>query len=359
LLASVTQTLTQSQNRPDAAQADVARRFDVLLAALAKRPGLFRRPPAPRGISLWGAAGGGKMLLMDSFFRLAPEARKRRVHFHAFMTEVHERLAALRETESRTFDALTDQLASGARLLCLDELHIKDIADATIVSRVFEGLIERGTVLVFTSNAPPARLYYKGLKRELFLPFIALVEHRLDVIHLDAALDYRLNKLLAAPVWHVPADDAARRRLDAAFLDLSGAERGAPETLRVHGRDLVVRNAHDGVARFGFSDLCDSPLGAGDFGALARRYHTLIIDRIPRLDGQSNDIIRRFVILIDELYEWRVKLIASADAEPGALLTSGPQTWDFRRTSSRLAEMGSKDWLALPHGDLNGDGEKG
>lgn len=353
---SVTQSLTESQTQPDAAQVNIALRFDVLLDALAPRPGLFRRRAAQaRGIYLWGAAGGGKTFLMDTFFRLAPEPRKRRVHFHAFMTEVHERLAALRETEDQPFDALTDQLSSEARLLCFDELHIKDIADATIVGRIFQGLIERGTVLVATSNAPPERLYYKGLKRELFLPFIALIEQRLDILHLEAAHDYRLNKLLAAPVWHVPADETARRQLDAVFCDLSGAE----ETLRVQGRDLVVRNAHNGVARFDFSELCDSPRGPGDFNALARRYHTLIIDGIPRLDGQSNDMVRRFVILIDELYEWRVKLIASADAAPDALLTSGPQAWDFRRTSSRLAEMGSKDWLVLQHGDLNGWAEKG
>jgi cell division protein ZapE len=291
------------------------------------------------------------------FFRLVSEPRKRRVHFHAFMAEMHERLKDFRtEPNRQPIEGLAAAVAKEARLLCLDELQIKDIADATLVARLFSELIARGTVIVATSNAPPDRLYYKGLNRDLFLPFIALIEQKLDVVKLEAQRDFRLQKLLAAPVWLVPADAKAKAALDAAFEDHAGAPHGETETLRVQGRDLVIPQALNGVARFSFAELCDHPLGPGDFGAIARSYHTLIIDGIPKLDGQPNDVVRRFVILVDELYELRVKLIASADAAPDALLTQGPQAWDFRRTASRLAEMGSKDWLALPHGqqvDLN------
>lgn len=345
--------------RIERAQTEVAKRFDRLNEELAQKPGLFRKRAQPRGIYLWGEAGRGKTFLMDLFFRATPEPRKKRVHFHAFMTEMHERLKDFKEERGRQpIQALAEQVASEARLLCLDELQVKDIADATIVARLFTELLERGTILVTTSNSPPDRLYDKGLNRDLFLPFIALIERRLDVVRLDVAQDFRLQKLLAAPVWFVPADDKARAALDHAFLDLAGEVRGKPETLRVQGRDLIVPQALNGVARFAFDQLCDRPLGPGDFGAIARSYHTLILDGVPKLGGKANDVIRRFVILIDELYELRVKLIASADAGPGELLTDGPQAWDFRRTRSRLAEMASKDWLAFPHGhevDLNSD----
>jgi cell division protein ZapE len=360
---TLTHTLTEQADRGalrrETAQLDAAKRFDRLIEDLAQKPGLFRKRAQPRGIYLWGEAGRGKTFLMDLFFRAAPEPKKRRVHFHAFMTEMHERLKDFKETRDRQpIQALAEQVAAEARLLCLDELQIKDIADATIVARLFSELLERGTVLVTTSNAPPSRLYYKGLNRDLFLPFIALIERQLDVIRLNVHQDFRLQKLLAAPVWFVPADATAKAALDHAFLDLAGEAAGNPETLRVQGRDLIVPQALNGVARFDFAELCDRPRGPGDFGAIARTYHTLILDNVPKLDGQSNDIVRRFVILIDELYELRVKLIASADAAPGELMTRGDQAWDFQRTRSRLAEMGSKDWLALPHGhevDLNSD----
>ena len=341
----------------DPAQAAIAARLDRLIAGLSAKPGLFRRAAPVRGLYLWGEAGRGKTLLMDMFFRRATEPRKRRVHFHAFMAEMHERLRNFRAERGRQpIEGLAAAVAAEARLLCLDELQVKDIADATILNRLFTGLIHAGTVIVVTSNAPPERLYYKGLNRDLFLPFIDLVTAHLDVVKLDVPTDYRLRKLAAAPLWHVPPDRAA---MDAAFLDLAGAPEGEPETLRVQGRDLVVPNALNGVARFSFDELCDRPLGPADFGAIARTYHTLLVDNIPSLDRTAQDAVRRFIILIDELYEQRVKLIASAECAPEKLLTNGKQAWDFRRTSSRLVEMGSKHWLALPHGqevDLNGEG---
>lgn len=357
LTSILTERTASGALHAEPAQLESAKRFDALIAELSQKPGLFRKASRPRGIYLWGEAGRGKTLLMDLFFGLVPEPRKRRVHFHAFMTEMHERLRDFKAERGRQpIQALAEQVASEARLLCLDELQIKDIADATIVGRLFAELIAHGTVLVTTSNAPPGRLYYKGVNRDLFLPFIALIERELDVIRLNVPHDFRLQKLLAAPVWFMPADAAATTALDRAFLDLAGEPKGTSEVLRVQGRDLIVPDALNGVARFSFAELCDRPLGPGDFGAIARSYHTLILDGVPRLDGQANDVIRRFVILVDELYELRVKLIASADATPDRLLTDGPQAWDFKRTSSRLAEMGSKDWLALPHGhevDLN------
>jgi len=341
----------------DPAQAALAARLDRRIAALKLRPGLFRRAAPVRGLYLWGDAGRGKTLMMDMFFRRAPEPRKRRVHFHAFMAEMHERLREFRAERGRQpIEGLAAAVAAEARLLCLDELQVKDIADATILNRLFTALIQAGTVVVVTSNAPPERLYYKGLNRDLFLPFIDLVTTHLDVVKLEVPTDYRLRKLAAAPLWHVPPDQAA---MDAAFFDLAGAARGECEVLRVQGRDLRVPNALNGVARFSFAELCDRPLGPADYAAIARTYHTLLVDSIPNLDKSAPDAVRRFIILIDEMYEHRVNLVASADCTPDMLLTQGKQAWDFRRTSSRLTEMGSKHWLALPHGqevDLNVEG---
>jgi cell division protein ZapE len=328
--------------------------------ALAKKPGLLRRTKPPRGLYIWGEAGRGKTLLMDTFFGLAPEPRKRRAHFHAFMAQAHERLATLRAARGeQPIEVLAKAMADETRLLCLDEVQVKDIADATVLGRLFAELIERGTVIVATSNAPPARLYYKGLNRDLFLPFIALIEKQMDVVKLDSRRDYRLERLAGGPLWHAPPDTAA---MDAAFARLTGAAHGAPETLRVKGRDVTVPDALNGVARFSFAELCEQPRGAADFAAIACTYHTLVVDNIPRLDTAPQDAVRRFIILIDELYEYRVKLVASAHCTPDMLLTRGKQAWDFQRTASRLAEMGSRDWLSRPHGqdaDLNGGREPG
>lgn len=332
----------------DPAQDKIAARFDRLIAELKKKPGLFRRPVPVRGVYLWGEAGRGKTLLMDLLFQLADEPHKKRVHFHAFMTEVHERLKHFRAERGRQpIEGLAGALAQETRLLCLDELQVKDIADATVLNRLFATLIEAGTVIVATSNAPPENLYYKGLNRDLFLPFIDLVREKMDVVRIEVPTDYRLRKLRAAPVWSTPPDKAA---LDAAFLALTGAARGAREVLRVQGRDVVIPEARNGVARFTFSQLCEEARGPADYAAIARTYHTILLDGIPSLDTAAQDAVRRFIILIDELYEYRVKLFASAAVRPESLLTQGRQAWDFRRTSSRLAEMGTEHWLGLPHG---------
>jgi len=339
----------------DPAQENVAARFDALIADLRKKPGLFRRKVDVRGVYLWGEAGRGKTLLMDILFQTTDEPRKRRVHFHAFMSEVHERLRDFRAEEDRQpIEGLAEAIAKEARLLCLDELQVKDIADATVLNRLFTILIETGTVIVATSNAPPEDLYYKGLNRHLFLPFIALVNKRMDVVRIEVPTDYRLRKLRAAPVWSTPVDRAA---MDAAFLALAGSPRGTREVLRVQGRDVVIPEALNGVARLTFGQLCEEARGPADYAAIARTYHTVMVDDIPPLDTAAQDAVRRFIILIDELYEYRVKLVASAQIGRDKLLTNGRQAWDFRRTASRLAEMGTEHWLGLPHGpevDLNG-----
>jgi cell division protein ZapE len=347
----------------DPAQEKLALRFDRLLADLARAPAggslfgkLFGRRDVAgvKGLYVWGEVGRGKSMLMDIFFDLAPEARKRRVHFHAFMVDVHARVHARRSADAGGRDdpilAVADAIADETRLLCFDEMQVRDIADAMMLARLFGRLFERGTVVVATSNAPPDRLYHKGLNRELFLPFIALLESRLEVVKLEARTDFRQEKQATAPRWHVPANAAARAALDAAFRAYAGTGEGAPETLRVQGRDVVVPQAANGVARFGFDTLCAEARGPADYGAIATHYETVLIDDIPGLDTAPQDVVRRFVILIDELYDRRVRLIASAEAEPDALLTEGRQHWEFQRTASRLTEMRSAEW---PQSEFN------
>jgi cell division protein ZapE len=348
----------------DAAQEALAARFDVLAAALAdyrlaRRPSalgrLFgQRRTAPRGLYVWGAVGRGKTLLMDLFFEAAPVRRKRRVHFHAFMTEVHARIHAARQAAGAgggdPIPPVAAALADEAWLLAFDEFQVTDIADAMILGRLFERLFEAGVVVVATSNVEPHDLYRDGLNRALFLPFVAMLEARLDIVRLEARTDYRLDKLAGVAAWHVPADREARAALDDAFRRLTGGGRAEPEVLRVQGRDLVVPRAARGVARFGFADLCAAALGPADYLAIAERYHTLLIDGIPRLRAEERNPTRRFIVLVDTLYDHRVKLIASAAAEPQDLLAGGPHAFEFERTVSRLIEMRSQDWLALPHG---------
>jgi cell division protein ZapE len=351
----------------DAAQSALAGRLDLLAADLGawrprRRSALLGRllarqaAPPPRGLYIWGPVGRGKTALMDLFFAVAPVARKRRVHFHAFMAEVHARIHRFRQSlgrgEVRDADPippLAETLAGEARLLCLDEFQVTDIADAMILGRLFEALLDRGVVIVATSNTPPRELYKGGLNRALFLPFIALIEARLDVMELAARTDFRLEKLSRLPSWHVPADAAADAALDAAFRRLAGAFPHR-EMLTVQGRRLMVPAAAQGVARFGFAALCRRPLGPADYLAIAERYHTLIVDHIPVMAADQRNERRRFIILIDTLYDHRVKLIASAEAEPAALMRGGAHAEEFERTASRLMEMRGADWLALPHG---------
>ena len=306
----------------------------------------------PHGLYLVGEVGRGKSMLMDLFFAAADVPRKQRIHFHRFMQTVHKRFHAFKRAHPEIEDPippLADSIASDLALLCFDEFQVNDIADAMILGRLFQGLFERGVVVVATSNTAPDDLFRGQPGRDAFLPFIELIKQKLDVLALDAGRDFRRSRLRGMRTWHVPADARADRALDAAFAELTGDAAGRPETLAVMGRKLVVPIAAEGVARFDFATLCGTALGAGDYLALATHFHTLILDAIPRLSPANYDVARRFITLIDTLYDHRVKLVASADAMPDQLYQYGENARMFERTASRLDEMRSEDWQALPH----------
>jgi len=316
-----------------------------------------------KGLYIFGEVGRGKTMLMDLFFAASPVARKRRVHFHEFMTDVHERIYALRQkaklggTNGEDPIALTAAaIAQETWLLCFDEFHVTDIADAMILGRLFKRLFELGVVVVATSNVPPSELYKDGLNRALFLPFIALIEQHMEVVPLHARADFRLEKLAGAPVWYVPADRAAGAALDEAWRRLTAGHASEAQDLVVKGRAVRVPCAAMGVARFTFNDLCQQPLAAADYLKIAHEFHTVMIDHIPVMDYERRNEAKRFIILIDTLYDNAIKLIASAEAEPDALYraSDGFEAYEFNRTASRLIEMRSQAYLALPHGHGHG-----
>lgn len=310
----------------------------------------------PRGLYIWGGVGRGKSMLMDMFFGHAAVPKKRRVHFHAFMAEIHAAIFAHRQALKRG-DAKGDDpiepvaagVAARAALLCFDEFSVTDIADAMILGRLFKALFAQGVVVVATSNVEPGDLYRDGLNRQLVLPSIELLRANMEVLHLDSAVDHRMEKLAGQPTFHVPADDAARAALTATFKALTGRDTGKPATLAVLGRSVAVPQARGSVARFDFADLCARPLGANDFLALARTYRSVIVDDIPVLTAAQRNEAKRFIVLVDALYEARAKLFASAAAEPAALFeaTDGREAFEFQRTVSRLNEMRSADYMAL------------
>jgi len=316
-----------------------------------------------KGLYIFGEVGRGKTMLMDLFFAASPVARKRRVHFHEFMTDVHERIYALRqkaklgETNGEDPIALTAvAIAQETWLLCFDEFHVTDIADAMILGRLFKRLFELDVVVVATSNVPPSELYKDGLNRALFLPFIALIEQHMEIVPLQARADFRLEKLAGTPVWYVPADRAADAALDEAWRRLTAGHVGEAQDLLVKGRAVHVPCAAMGVARFTFHDLCQQPLAAADYLKIAHEFHTIMIDHIPVMDYERRDEAKRFIILIDTLYDNAIKLIASAEAEPDALYraSDGFEAYEFNRTASRLIEMRSQAYLAWPHGHGHG-----
>ena len=353
----------------DPAQAEVADAFAGLERRLVtykpvRKQGLFGRLFAdkeepPRGLYVHGEVGRGKTMLMDLFFQTCPVALKRRAHFHEFMADVHERIYGFRQSIARgeLVDAdvigLTAQsIFDEAWLLCFDEFHVTDIADAMILGRLFTKLFELGTVVVATSNVAPEDLYKGGLNRALFLPFIAQISDHMDVLRLDARTDFRLEKLAGIRIWLVPASREADAALDEAWIKLTGNAIGRPRDIPIKGRLLHVPCSAQGVARFFFSELCEKPLAASDYLRLAHDYHTIMIDRIPVMDYAKRNAAKRFITLIDTLYDNAVKLMASADADPLSLYvaTDGQEANEFKRTSSRLIEMSSESYLALPHG---------
>jgi cell division protein ZapE len=304
------------------------------------------------GIYLVGPVGRGKSMLMDLFFAAAEVVRKRRIHFVAFMQDVHQRLHTQRRSAANGADpipTLADAIAAETALLCFDEFQVNDVADALLLGRLFEALFARGVIVVATSNVLPDDLFRGEPGRDAFLPFIAVLRRHLEVLVVNGAQDYRRRRLRDLQRWLVPADQAADDALSADFAALTEGIPAAPATLRLMGRILRVPLAANGVARFDFDDLCGKPLGPGDYLALATHFHTLVLGRVPRFAPEDFDEARRFMTLIDTLYDHRVKLVASAEAAIDELYPAGRGAWAFARTASRLAEMQSRAWLDLPH----------
>ncbi len=371
VLAAYDALVAAGELRPDPEQRAAAERLNQLqaeLEAVPKRGSLLwrlagRKPEALRGVYLWGAVGRGKSMLMDLFYDQLNIQRKRRVHFHAFMLDVHARMREVRKSESGDpIPLVADALAENTRCLAFDEMVVNNSADAMILSRLFTALIDRGVTMVATSNRPPKDLYKDGLNREHFLPFIALVEERLDVMSLNGPTDYRRDRLGDGARWFVPADDAASAALSAAFFRLTDyppEDRAHVPTLELDvggGRTLHVPKALKGVAVFSFKKLCGQARGAADYLAVARHFHAVIIVGIPRMGPENRNEAARFVTLIDALYEYKVKLLASAAAMPDQLYIAGDGAFEFERTASRLAEMQSDDYLALGHGQEDAAG---
>ncbi len=365
VLAAYDALAAAGELRADADQRAAAVRLDALartLEAAGSGPGwlgrlIGRAPEAPKGVYLWGAVGRGKSMLMDLFYARVRVASKQRIHFHEFMLDVHARIHAARQASGDDpIPAVAAQVAAGGRLLCFDEMQVSDVADAMILSRLFTALMDAGTTVVTTSNRPPGDLYKDGLNRPLFLPFIALVEDRLEVVGLNGPTDYRLERLGGMPTYYVPNGAEATAKLSEAFFRLTDyppedREHVPSETIPVPGgRELFVPKSLKGVAVFSFKRLCAAALGAADYLAIARRYHTVILVGVPVLEPEKRNEAKRFVTLIDELYEHKVKLLIAADAAPQDLYPAGDGSFEFERTASRLMEMQSADYMMLGHG---------
>ena len=340
----------------DQAQLEVAQRLDTLSWQLgewqAVRTGFWARlsrayGTPPRGLYIYGPVGRGKSMLMDLFYACADFNPKLRRHFHEFMVDAHERIAAARfECDGDPIPQVARAFAEEGALLCFDELHVADIADAMILGRLFKHLFELGVVVVATSNSPPRGLYKNGLNRQLFLPFIDLIDEHMEIVPLNAAKDYRLDKIAGLPLYFSPCDARAKAELDTHWDRLTGRHPGTPEALEVKGRMVRIPLASMGIARFDFEDLCEVPLGVLDYLHIAHAYHTVVIDGIPVLTSERRDAARRFINLIDTLYDQGVCLIASAATEPAQLHCCEGDGEAFARTASRLMEMRSEWYLA-------------
>lgn len=336
------------------------------MSAHPEKPGLLARlgfgrparPPAgPQGLYIWGPVGRGKSMLMDLFFADAPVAKKRRVHFHEFMLEVQERLHRRREKlaadgappEADTIVPIAREIATETRLLCFDEFQVTNIADAMILARLFETLFDEGITVIATSNRTPDDLYKDGLQRDRFLPFIDLVKQRLEVLELGGGHDYRMDRLRNFDVYLTPLGTWANAKLDEAFRALAAGADGEPRVLRTQGRDVEIPRAAPGVAMADFLDWCAKPMGAADFICISANFHTVIMADIPKMGPDSQDKASRFVTMIDEFYEKKVKFICSAAAAPSGLYVDGDGSFEFQRTVSRLMEMQSPEYLELEH----------
>jgi cell division protein ZapE len=307
---------------------------------------LLARKQTVKGIYLWGGVGRGKSFLMDSFYNCAPTARKRRIHFHRFMLEIHHALNQ-KQGQENPLAAIARDMSKTTRLLCLDEFHITDITDAMLMRRLLEGLSENSVVLVTTSNMHPDELYPHGLQRSQFVPAIELIKRNLEVVNVDAGIDYRLRELERAGVYHVGGD--AEEHLGQAFTRIARHESPDTGDLEIENRIIRARKHARGIAWFEFLELCHGPRGKADYIELARRYHTVLISNIPVFGARNADIVRRFTWLVDEFYDRRVKLVISASAQPEDLYPRAEGGDQFERTVSRLTEMQTHDYLAEPH----------
>lgn len=340
---------------PDPLQNDAAAVLDRIAVDLSQtRRGLFTRGKPVLGAYLVGDVGRGKTMLMDLFFGAAETTRKRRLHFHEFMDEVHAAIATFRRSERGRGDAdpvaaVVRPIIAATRLLCLDEFQVQDITNAMLLGRLFEKLFAGGLTLVATSNTAPDDLYRDGLNRQLFLPFVALLKARTELVHLDGATDYRRLKFEGQEVYHFGTGPAVAAAMDALWLRLTGGEAGAPGDTESLGRRIHVPRAAMGAARFPFADLCEKPLGARDYLRLAHAFDTLMIDSIPKFDRLRSDASKRFILLVDTLYDRGVKLAASFAVPLDALAGDDRTAAEFARTTSRLIEMQSEDYLSAPH----------
>ena len=356
MLDAYAATLDERGYTADGAQLAAAARLQQLYSELLSfklaRRSTFRRllsrPAAPRGVYFWGGVGRGKSFLMDCFYDSVPYRRKRRIHFHAFMHQVHCQLEALKNTPD-PMDALAASIAREVRLLCFDEFHVSDIADAMILGRLLKVLFERGVVFVMTSNYPPDRLYPNGLQRERFLPTIALMQEMLDVIEVEAGVDYRLRTLEQVEIYHHPVDAAAEMKMAEYFAAIDDGQGEAGGEIEILGRQIATRRRGHGVIWFDFAALCGGPRSQNDYLELAQGYHTVLVSGIPRMSAVQANEARRFTWLVDVFYDHKVKLIATADCEAEMLYTDGVQSGEFFRTVSRLTEMRSREYLALQH----------
>lgn len=350
LHASYERLVTGGKIKNDAAQRDVLAALEALQQQLSKQPGalgkLFKKGGV-KGIYIWGSVGRGKSMLMDLFYDTVPVERKKHIHFHAFMQDVHERIHGIRKRGGGDPVAvLAREIAEETALLCFDELQATDVADATLLYRLFSGLFEAGVVIVSTSNHPPVSLYTGGVQRERFGKFIALIEKQMDVVSLSSPLDYRHTQMQAMQKTYMhPLGAAADAFIAEAIEQLCANTHPKTETLAVKGRSLKFPVYDGSMGRFSFHDLCETALGAGDYLALAKRLDTLILTGIPQLPPEKRNEAKRFVTLIDALYEGRVKLLCTAAVAPEAIYEHGDGTFEFQRTVSRLKEMQSEKWF--------------
>ncbi len=363
LQAAYDARLAQGEIRPDPAQAAalaalVRLESDLVAAEPSGFAAFFKKPESQRGVYLIGPVGRGKSMLMDLFFATAPVEKKRRVHFHVFMGEIHRLIDAWRKGDAAGRKAkfgqakgddpiapLADVVAGQARLLCFDEYQVTDIADAMIQGRLFEALFARGVTRVATSNRLPDQLYKDGINRQLFLPFIELLKSKVEVVSVAGPHDYRLDRLRAAGTWFSPSDPDNQRSFEALWRDMLGGEEETGETLEVLGRKVHLPHTSGGMVKATFASLCSVALGPNDYVAIAERFHTVFLQDVPKLTANRREEARRFVILIDALYEAHARLIVLAEAEPTALYPEGDGAFEFERTASRLQEMRSADWL--------------